>query len=193
MLSKEDLRIVRTRKLLSDTLLSLMENESIERISVMDLCATAMVNRATFYKHFDDKYDLLSYALERIKRDLYDDFVSKDSTADTPQDTVRAVFATAIDFFFNNRCRVANMLKHNMHGKVIASLEETITNSLTMRLSKYEDEYTVKVPIPMLAKFLSGGLITTLIWCITNPDKYTYDEYLSYTQIGCIDALFIKK
>ena len=64
---KEDLRIVRTRKLLSATLLDMMEESSIEKISVIDLCKRAMVNRATFYAHFEDKYHLLSFALEELK------------------------------------------------------------------------------------------------------------------------------
>ena len=71
---KEDLRIVRTRKLLSSTLLEMMEECSIEKISVIDLCNRAMVNRATFYAHFEDKYHLLSFALEELKDTIYASF-----------------------------------------------------------------------------------------------------------------------
>ena len=71
MEQKEDLRVIRTRKLLSSTLLEMMEEESIEKISVIDLCTKAMVNRATFYAHFEDKYHLLSYALEELKDKVY--------------------------------------------------------------------------------------------------------------------------
>ena len=78
MAYKEDLRIVRTRKLLSNTLLGMMEEDSIEKISVIDLCAKAMVNRATFYAHFEDKYHLLSYALEELKDELYNEYLSLD-------------------------------------------------------------------------------------------------------------------
>lgn len=80
---KEDLRIVRTRKLLSNTLLDMMEEESIEKISVIDLCNKAMVNRATFYAHFEDKYHLLTFALEELKDDLYKKF-TKDTKFTTP-------------------------------------------------------------------------------------------------------------
>ncbi|MEG2451199.1 MAG: TetR family transcriptional regulator, partial [Clostridia bacterium] len=71
---KEDLRIIRTRKLLSSTLLDMMEEVSIEKISVIDLCNRAMVNRATFYAHFEDKYHLLSFALDELKDDVYAKF-----------------------------------------------------------------------------------------------------------------------
>lgn len=123
MAAKEDLRVQRTRKLLSDTLLDMMETESIEHISVMDLCNLAMINRGTFYKHFEDKYALLGFALEELKRDLYADFSKNNSYEDTPQAAVRSFFATAIRFFFGNSHRIANVIKNNMCGKVITAIE----------------------------------------------------------------------
>ena len=77
---KEDLRIIRTRKLLSATLLDMMEEQSLEKISVIDLCTKALVNRATFYAHFEDKYHLLTFALEELKDEVYARF-SKDVKA----------------------------------------------------------------------------------------------------------------
>ena len=79
---KEDLRIIRTRKLLSATLLDMMEEQSLEKISVIDLCTKALVNRATFYAHFEDKYHLLTFALEELKDEVYSRF-SKDVKAST--------------------------------------------------------------------------------------------------------------
>ena len=64
---KEDMRIVRTRKHLSTTITKIMQSQSLEKISVIDICKEAIVNRATFYAHFEDKCHLLSYALEELK------------------------------------------------------------------------------------------------------------------------------
>ena len=94
MEQKEDLRVIRTRKLLSSTLLEMMEEESIEKISVIDLCTKAMVNRATFYAHFEDKYHLLSYALEELKDKVYARF-TKEFYAETPRDVIRGVLVLA--------------------------------------------------------------------------------------------------
>ena len=59
---KTDLRVRRTYKLLSDALISLMKVKPFEKISVMDICNEAMVHRATFYTHFEDKYQLLKFS-----------------------------------------------------------------------------------------------------------------------------------
>ncbi len=192
MSAKEDLRVQRTRKLLSDTLLDMMENESIEHISVMDLCNCAMINRGTFYKHFEDKYSLLSYALEELKRDLYSDFSKRKPQEDTPQDSLRSFFATSIQFFLSNHNRVANIVRHNMCGKVITAMEESISSSLNRQLNEYSDRFSIKVPVPILAQFLAGGLVSTMLWCISTNKTYTFDEYLTFLQLGYTDALFEK-
>ena len=80
----------------------MMEEESIEKISVIDLCNKAMVNRATFYAHFEDKYHLLTFALEELKDDLYKKF-TKDTKFTTPTETLNSMIVMAVDFFFDKR------------------------------------------------------------------------------------------
>jgi AcrR family transcriptional regulator len=55
-----DPRVKRTRQLLKDALWDLMGEKSFSAISVHDIAARATVNRATFYAHFRDKYELLN-------------------------------------------------------------------------------------------------------------------------------------
>lgn len=60
---KLDLRIVRTRKLLSEALIQLILEVDYDRISIRQLTETASVGYATFYRHFKSKDELLEYAL----------------------------------------------------------------------------------------------------------------------------------
>ena len=61
---KEDLRVRRTKKLLSNALFSLIKKKPFEKVTVCDICDEAMVHRATFYSHFADKYALLTYSID---------------------------------------------------------------------------------------------------------------------------------
>ncbi|MGH2387035.1 MAG: TetR/AcrR family transcriptional regulator [Chloroflexota bacterium] len=54
-----DPRVKRTRQLLQQTLLDLMQEKSFAAITVQDLAERSTLNRATFYAHFEDKYDLM--------------------------------------------------------------------------------------------------------------------------------------
>ena len=63
----EDLRVRRTRKLLQDALIELTIERGFSAVTVRDIAERAMVNRATFYRHYQDKYDLLNKYMD----DLY--------------------------------------------------------------------------------------------------------------------------
>jgi len=61
---KPDLRIRRTRSLLSDALVALMQEKSIDKITVQEVLDRATVGRSTFYLHYRDKNDLFLCVLE---------------------------------------------------------------------------------------------------------------------------------
>lgn len=192
MPSKEDLRIVRTRKLLSGTLLDMMEEDSIEKISVIDLCNRAMVNRATFYAHFEDKYHLLAFALEELKDELYANFTSEIKFT-TPTQTLTSVMLMAVDFFYGNHNHIANIIRNNRNGKVVSTIQDSIAKSIKYQLSKYKDTYTIKAPLNVIASFFAGGMVNTALYCIDNPDKYSKEEFLAYASYPIATRFFEKK
>ena len=59
-----DPRVKRTRKLLQQALLDLLQEQSFAGISIQEITERATVNRATFYAHFPDKYALLDSVLQ---------------------------------------------------------------------------------------------------------------------------------
>lgn len=58
-INEADPRVKRTRRLLQEAFLGLMGEKSFRDITVQDITDRATVNRATFYAHYEDKYDLL--------------------------------------------------------------------------------------------------------------------------------------
>jgi AcrR family transcriptional regulator len=67
-----DLRARRTRKLLRDALLELIEERGFDAITVGEIAERAMVSRAAFYRYYQDKYDLV----EQIFDEAIQTFVS---------------------------------------------------------------------------------------------------------------------
>ena len=56
---KTDARVRYTLNVLKKSFLSLLEEKPVNKISVKEVCEHAELNRATFYTHFNDCYDLL--------------------------------------------------------------------------------------------------------------------------------------
>ena len=59
-MNNQDLRVQRTKALIT-TFSDLLETKSFDNITIQDLCEKANVRRSTFYRHFNDKYDLLNH------------------------------------------------------------------------------------------------------------------------------------
>ena len=57
-----------TKEILARTLFDLLENKPFSKITVNELCEKSDIVRSTFYLHFRDKYELLSYCLDQIAR-----------------------------------------------------------------------------------------------------------------------------
>ncbi|QDA73822.1 TetR family transcriptional regulator [Listeria seeligeri] len=53
-----------TKKAIASGLLELCQNKRFEKISIADIMNICGLNRQTFYYHFTDKYDLLSWTYE---------------------------------------------------------------------------------------------------------------------------------
>lgn len=54
-----------TKKMLANTLLSLMKKKSLSKISISEIVKECQINRKTFYYHFQDIYELLEWHLEQ--------------------------------------------------------------------------------------------------------------------------------
>jgi AcrR family transcriptional regulator len=76
----QDPRVKRTRKLLQQTLMELMGEQSFDSITVQDIATRSTLNRATFYAHFEDKYDLL----DSIVREGVEEALAAAVRADAP-------------------------------------------------------------------------------------------------------------
>lgn len=66
MEEKLDPRVKRTRSLILQAFYDLLAEKNFEAISVQDVTDKAQINRATFYKHFVDKYALLDYSINQM-------------------------------------------------------------------------------------------------------------------------------
>jgi AcrR family transcriptional regulator len=67
-IKKDDRRVKYTKMVLRDSLMKLLAEKDISRITIKEICENADINRATFYAHYTDQYDLL----DKIENELFD-------------------------------------------------------------------------------------------------------------------------
>lgn len=62
-----DLRVVKTKQNIKNTLLNLLSEKNISKITVTELSQKAMINRKTFYRHYQ--------TIEDVAHDIENDLV----------------------------------------------------------------------------------------------------------------------
>lgn len=66
--TKGNRRILYTQKVIKESLLELLKEKDIHKVTVTDICKRADINRGTFYAHYKDAYDLL----ETMENEFFD-------------------------------------------------------------------------------------------------------------------------
>ena len=61
---KHEVTTYNTKKLIANTLKTLMRTKSFSKITVSEIIATCQINRKTFYYHFEDIFALLKWMFE---------------------------------------------------------------------------------------------------------------------------------
>lgn len=78
-----DLRVKRTTKNIKDAFFELRKKKSLDKISVKELSELAMINKATFYLHYRDIYELSdtleNELIERIISDVHNINLTKEN------------------------------------------------------------------------------------------------------------------
>ncbi len=71
----ENQRVRLTKQLLRESLIALLSEKSIHKVSVREVCDQAQINRTTFYKYYGSPYDLL-IDIEDTVLDQIEDYLS---------------------------------------------------------------------------------------------------------------------
>lgn len=80
----KDVRVKRSQKFLRDALIDLIEERGFDALTVGEITERAMVSRATFYRNYRDKYDLVEQIFAEAIQALFD-AVSEPGTEHPPR------------------------------------------------------------------------------------------------------------
>ena len=68
----DNLRVKRTKILLREALIALIEERGFDALTIGELTERAMVSRAAFYRNYQDKYDLVEQVFEETMCTLFE-------------------------------------------------------------------------------------------------------------------------
>lgn len=179
MQEKTDLRVIKTKKILFDSLLKLMKNKNFEKIKISDICEESLINRSTFYAHYEDKYELLIDLFEEQKIALLKKLENNENIIFS-KEYMMELLNILIDHIDENREMYSAILTNNRDGILIDFLIDAIERDVSDRLKNNNEIIDSNLPLDIIVKFYAGGLINIGISWITRNEKYNKEELLSY-------------
>lgn len=167
---KTDARVRYTRRVIKESLLRLLEDRPVNRITVKEVCEAAQINRATFYAHFTDCFDVLN----QMENDLLADFERSLSFASVVDvvDMIERIYAMIdqnaevcrVLIFQNKDSSLTAKMIAMAHDKTIVCWKEQLT-----RATESDRE--------MLFTCLSNGLLNVIL---TGYSKYEREEVVKF-------------
>jgi len=156
--------------MLRDSLLRLLENKSIHKISVREICDNAEINRSTFYKYYGSQFDLLKDMENAVLLQIGEYLnVSKDQ----PDYDVRALTKIAVYLQENlDLCRflINNIVDAEFPEKLLnlPMIRQLLNEQLADECEKEELEYVYQLVV-------NGGFSVIRRW-INKDDRETPEE-----------------
>ncbi len=177
-MNKNDLRVVRSKKLIREAFVDLLEEGKYQKLTIQDISKRAMINRKTFYNHYKSIDALFSDILENAF-DLLFEGLHLNSTKDYHQ--------TKVDLH-----RDFHILLHNvsLHKRLINILLNDVSSyKFTKQLEDYLYQNYFKnyvklnlpeklkcIPTDLIISFFSANYIATIKWYIKNSDAYSEEN-----------------
>lgn len=172
----ENQRTRLTKRLLKDTLLQLLQEKSMDHISVREICTSAGINRSTFYNHYGSPYDLL----REIEQEFIDALSAQFPEEKESEETIGAeeMLYILMKTWNSNPLFTKALLNSNISAYYPLNFAEqplfrrALRAFLPQDMEGPDEKY--------LSSFLLGGAYNMLRVWINEPDRENPEEFAAF-------------
>ena len=177
MTNKTDLRVIKTKALLYKTLEELMKEKSFEEIKVSDICNIALINRSTFYSHYNDKYELLQEYITNLKETLYKE-LSKNTNTENTKEYYLEMLKLLLDHIEEKKDTYTKIMIKNKNSITMDIFYDAINKDIINQIKNKD-----KIPSEIISKFYLGAVFNVFLEWLTSNNKYTKEDLIRYIDI----------
>ena len=139
-----DLRKERTKRNIINAFIELRAKKPLERITVKELSEIALINKATFYSHYEDVYDLSKQLEDETIDSILSNISNPDNIIEDPKQTTNELVTA-----FLSQMQLINILFSDSRNSVLSScLEKRFKEMIYAKHPEYNTpEWNVKLTI----------------------------------------------
>ncbi len=177
MTSHIDARIVKTKSKLISVFKKLLCEKSFEDITVNEICEAADVRRATFYKHYADKYAFLAYYVESLRYEFDMSFTHPECRKNSAEYYTQYLSAI-IDFLEKNEKMVKNVLESEMLA-VLVNVVMKKNYEVTLERLSAEQGTCLAASAKTVASMMTGAVSGAILNWLKNGKDTPRDVFIS--------------
>lgn len=174
MSKKMDPRTRRTRAMMEEAILGLMEEKDYPKITVQEIARKSGLNRATFYLHYYDKDDLLeklmNAALDDLRKSMRVRGIEFRYDNDYPHPIFVRLFEKMMIESRFYRIMLVNEKIPYFTKRVSEVIEEFVREATIYML---EDNIEFRVPIEISISYFTAAYLGIIVWWLQNDTPYT--------------------
>lgn len=184
MNTREDKRVLRTKETLISTFRDMLATKRFEDITVNDLCAESGIRRATFYKHFSDKYDFLRFFVGALRHE-FDKVIWKKKKPDATAEYYVAYARQIIEFVTRNSTMVKLVLESEISPTILEIIMEQNYSDTCDRLRKSVDEGMIlPTTIETMSAMLTGAVTRAIFMWFKNGMPTPKEKFIEEVSAG---------
>lgn len=145
-----DLRIKKTKTAIINSFLQLRAKKPLERITIKELSDLAEINKATFYLHYKDIYDLSESLEEELLDNVFNSIAHPNAVLSEPKVFIREL----IDGLVANRSLIDIIFSNDRRGIFVDRLDTKIRIFLFGNFPQFKDVPETNV---LLSYMIKGG------------------------------------
>lgn len=176
MEKKIDLRIIKTKKNIYDAFISLMSEKTFEEIKVSEICDRALINRSTFYSHFDDKYTLFDSLISDMKHSLLDE-LDKNTKVHNTKEYYMEVLRILLNELEKKKDVYRASLLNNRNSIAMDMIYSTLKDDILKKITKKKSD---EIPADFIAYFYIGAIYSACLEWMKDGFKYSKEDIISY-------------
>jgi AcrR family transcriptional regulator len=166
---KQDRRVQRTRELLRNALMQLIQEKGYDAITIEEITDRANLGRTTFYLHYQNKDDLLLDHHAEFTSQLNLDRLSREQLlGDEPQpemvEFLQQISQGKAVYLAFTQARDADI--------IIRNIRQHLINNLLASLQEAFPDTVPDPPVDILAQYLVRAQLSLIDWWITNRTGY---------------------
>lgn len=183
-MNKIDVRVKRTYNQLINALFKLLAEKSFDDLTVLEICTEASVHRATFYKHFIDKYDFLNSCFQMKLSELVFEKPESDYTPESMKKSCMKMIEMVFNFVEENK-KILVFVSNNKYSIAFNSaLSDAIAEFIIERINtKTKLSQKLGYHTQLLANYYAGAILGLIKWWISEDDNVcTIPELLEFAE-----------